>query len=129
MGQTTLNGFQIVLQKLKEEGNQSETFCKNHILGTDGIQLLDFAVLSNKVYFAYHGTEQFVAESLPKTIENVEDVRISEEVYRGYVFTMPYFSAGGGYILTRGTEARSHCVFHGPANTGRFSEQSGGHPC
>ncbi|XP_072920141.1 paladin-like isoform X2 [Hemitrygon akajei] len=130
MGQTTLNGFQIVLQKLKEEGNQEIIYFnvreepviflhqeddfvpytpRDHddlqenlynLTSRDQVEnleliikneLLDFAVLSNKVYFVYHGTEQFVAEPLPKTIENVEDVRISEEVYRGYVFTMPYF--------------------------------------
>uniref|UniRef100_UPI00398F4681 paladin-like n=1 Tax=Pristiophorus japonicus TaxID=55135 RepID=UPI00398F4681 len=54
-------------------------------------ELLDFAALSNKTYFVYHDTEQFIAVALPKTIENNEDVRVSEEVYRCHIFTMPFF--------------------------------------
>ncbi|XP_078415633.1 paladin-like [Cetorhinus maximus] len=54
-------------------------------------ELLDFAALSNKTYFVYNGTEQFVAEALPRTIENEDDVRISEEIYRCHTFTMPSF--------------------------------------
>ncbi|XP_051875968.1 paladin-like [Pristis pectinata] len=130
MGQATMNGFHMVLQKLKEEGNQEIIYFNvreepviflhqdddfipytprdrndlqenlYNLTSRDQVEnleliikkeLLDFAVLSNKIYYVYHGTEQFVAEALPKTIENVEDVRISEEVYRGHVFTMPYF--------------------------------------
>ncbi|XP_032874685.1 paladin-like [Amblyraja radiata] len=130
MGQATMNGFHMVLQKLKEEGNQEIIYFNvreepviflhqdddfipytprdrndlqenlYNLTSRDQVEnleliikneLLDFAVLSNQTYFVYHGTEQFVTEPLPKTIENVEDVRISEEVYRGHVFTMPYF--------------------------------------
>ncbi|XP_078252897.1 paladin-like [Rhinoraja longicauda] len=130
MGQATMNGFHMVLQKLKEEGNQEIIYFNvreepviflhqdddfipytprdrndlqenlYNLTSRDQVEnleliikkeLLDFAVLSNKTYFVYHGTEQFVAKPLPKKIENVEDVRISEEVYRGHVFTMPYF--------------------------------------
>ncbi|XP_067838355.1 paladin-like isoform X3 [Heptranchias perlo] len=54
-------------------------------------ELLDFAALSNKTYFVYYGTEQFVAEAFPKTIESEEDVRVLEEVYRYHIFTMPSF--------------------------------------
>ncbi|XP_067886515.1 paladin-like [Heterodontus francisci] len=54
-------------------------------------ELLDFAALSNKTYFVYNGTEQFVAEALPRTIENEDDVRVSEEIYRSHIFMMPFF--------------------------------------
>ncbi|GCB68490.1 hypothetical protein scyTo_0008238 [Scyliorhinus torazame] len=75
MGQPTMKGFCKVLQRLKEQGHQ----------------LMDFAALSNKTYFVYDGTEQFVAEALPRTIENEDDVRVSEEIYRGHTFLMPSF--------------------------------------
>ncbi|XP_043562686.1 paladin-like [Chiloscyllium plagiosum] len=54
-------------------------------------ELLDFAALSNKTYFVYNDTEQFVAEALPKKIENEDDIRLSEEIYRCHIFTMPIF--------------------------------------
>ncbi|XP_078069977.1 paladin-like [Mustelus asterias] len=54
-------------------------------------ELMDFAALSNKTYFVYDGTEQFVAEAFPRTIENEDDVRISEEIYRCHTFMMPSF--------------------------------------
>ncbi|GCC22874.1 hypothetical protein chiPu_0001265 [Chiloscyllium punctatum] len=66
MGQPTMKGFCKVLQRLKEEGHQ----------------LLDFAALSNKTYFVYNDTEQFVTEALPKKIENEDDIRLLEEIYR-----------------------------------------------
>ncbi|XP_059501011.1 paladin-like [Stegostoma tigrinum] len=54
-------------------------------------ELLDFAALSNKTYFLYNDTEQFVAEPVLKKIENEDDVRLSEEIYRCHIFTMPFF--------------------------------------
>ncbi|KAK2530830.1 Pald1 [Columba guinea] len=75
MGQPSLNGFKLVLQKLQREGHK----------------IHDFAQLSESIYYVYNDVERLRDEPHTVRVQGEEDIQVTEEVYRRPVFLLPSY--------------------------------------